>query len=187
MQTRTLVRMALMAALMGALGLIPPIFLPLAFGAPITAQSLGVMIAGLLLGARTGAGAVALFVFVVLLGAPLLAGGRGGLGLLFGPTAGFLIGYIPGAFVTGLIFARLALPTGAAAFLAAVGGGILTVYLCGVPVLAAVSGIALKQAALATLVFIPGDLLKAVAAALLAVALRAGGPAAETGGGTTSR
>lgn len=168
METRTLVRMALMAALMGALGLVPPIFLPLAFGAPITAQSLGVMLAGLVLGARAGAGAVALFVFVVLLGAPLLAGGRGGLGLLFGPTAGYLLGYIPGAFVTGALFARLPFGGGVSAFLAAVGGGILVVHLCGIPVLAQVAGIGLQKAALASAVFLPGDLLKALAAALIA-------------------
>ena len=109
METRTLVRIALMAALIGALGFVPPIFLPIAAGVPVSAQTLGVMLAGLLLGARGGAAACALFALVVLLGAPLLSGGRGGLGVLAGPTVGFFLGFIPGAFVTGLLAERLRL------------------------------------------------------------------------------
>lgn len=167
MDTRTLVRMALMAALIGALGLVPPLYLPMAFGTPITAQSLGVMLAGLILGGRAGAGAVALFCFVVLLGAPLLAGGRGGYGILFGPTAGYFVGYIPGAFVTGWLSSRLPFSRTISAFAAALVGGIGVVYLFGIPVLAAVSGIGLQKAAFASAVFLPGDVLKAFLAALL--------------------
>ncbi|WP_454917897.1 biotin transporter BioY [Xanthobacter sediminis] len=169
METRLLVRIALMAALIGALGLVPPIFLPVAVGVPITAQNLGVMLAGLLLGARGGAMATALFAFVVLLGAPLLTGGRGGLGVLAGPTVGFFLGFIPGAFVTGLLAERLKLPPFATAFVAAFAGGVLVVYLCGIPALAGVAGIGLRQAALGSAVFLPGDVLKSVAAAVLAV------------------
>lgn len=172
MDTRTLVRIALVAALIAALGFVPPLYLPVAAGVPITAQSLGVMLAGLLLGARGGALATALFCFVVLLGAPLLSGGRGGLGILASPTAGFFLGYIAGGFVTGLVAERLAarggLPAFVSAALAAVVGGILVVYLCGVPVLALVTGIGLPKALLGSTVFLPGDLIKAVGAALLA-------------------
>ena len=167
MDTRTLVRIALIAALIAALGFVPPIYMPLAAGVPITAQSLGVMLAGLLLGARAGAAAVALFVFVVLLGAPLLAGGRGGLGILAGPTAGFLIGYIAGAYVAGLLAERLKLPAFASALVASVVGGILVVYLFGIPVLAAAAGIGLSKAVIGAAVFLPGDLIKAVGASVL--------------------
>lgn len=168
MDTRTLVRIALIAALIAALGFVPPIYMPIAAGVPITAQSLGVMLAGLLLGARGGAAAVALFCFVVLLGAPLLAGGRGGLGILASPTAGFFIGYIAGAYAVGFLAERLTLPAFASAFLACVLGGILVVYLFGIPVLALVAGIGLPKALVGSAVFLPGDLVKAVGAALLA-------------------
>ncbi|MFG1278735.1 biotin transporter BioY [Xanthobacter autotrophicus] len=167
MDTRTLVRIALIAALIAALGFVPPVYMPLAAGVPITAQSLGVMLAGLLLGARAGAAAVALFVFVVLLGAPLLAGGRGGLGILAGPTAGFLIGYIAGAYVAGLLAERLKLPAFASALVASVVGGIGVVYLFGIPVLAAAAGIGLSKAVIGAAVFLPGDLIKAVGASVL--------------------
>ena len=74
---RNMTRIALFAALIAALGLIPS--LTLAFGVPITAQSMGVMLAGAILGAKRGALAVLLFMALVALGLPLLAGGRGGL------------------------------------------------------------------------------------------------------------
>ena len=61
MTTSSLVRVALFAALIAVLGLIPRIDIPFAAGVPITAQTLGVMLAGLLLGPRLGAIAVLLF------------------------------------------------------------------------------------------------------------------------------
>lgn len=170
-ETRTLVRIALIAALIAALGFVPPLYLPLAAGVPITAQSLGVMLAGLLLGSRAGGAAVGLFVFVVLLGAPLLSGGRGGLGVLASPTAGFLIGYVAGGYVTGLVAERLAarnLPALATALIAAITGGILTVYAFGIPGLAMMAHISLAKAFIGATVFVPGDLIKAVGAAVLA-------------------
>ena len=67
-----------MAAVIAVLGLLPSVILPIAAGVPITGQTLGVMLAGIVLGPRHGALAVMLFLLVVLLGAPLLSGGRGG-------------------------------------------------------------------------------------------------------------
>ena len=88
---RNITLIALFAALIAALGLVPKF--DLASGVPITAQSMGVMLAGTILGARRGALAVLLVLFLVALGLPLLAGGRGGLGVFAGPTVGFLIGW----------------------------------------------------------------------------------------------
>ena len=171
LETRALVRIALFAALMGMLGLVPPIHLPFIAGVPITAQSLVVMMAGLMLGGRDGALAIALFLLVVALGAPLLSGGRGGLGVFFGPTAGFLAGYVAGAFATGWFAARLPGPRPLADFLGAVLGGIGVVYLIGVPAFAAIAQVPLAKALAGSAVFIPGDLLKAVVATLAARSL----------------
>ncbi|WP_295044301.1 biotin transporter BioY, partial [uncultured Paracoccus sp.] len=68
---RKMTMVALFAALIAALGLIPS--LNLFFGVPITAQSMGVMLAGAVLGARRGALAVLLLMALVALGLPLLA------------------------------------------------------------------------------------------------------------------
>ena len=78
MTTRDIVLVALFAAIIVVLGMLPPItlgFIPV----PITAQSLGVMLAGCILGAKRGAGACLLVVLLVAIGLPVLSGGRGGL------------------------------------------------------------------------------------------------------------
>lgn len=162
----TVARVALFAALIAALGLVPQITLPFAGGVPITAQSLGLMLAGLILGPWRGALAVLAFLAVVALGAPLLAGGRGGLGVFVGPTVGFLVGFPIAAIVTGLAWRHLerfgAMAGGITASLL---GGMVALYAFGIPGLALVTGMSLIQAAGVVAVFIPGDILKAILAA----------------------
>lgn len=178
MESRALVRIALLAAVIAALGMLPSIVLPIATGVPVTAQTLGVMLAGIILGPRHGALAVLLFLLVVLLGAPLLSGGRGGLGVLFGPSVGFLLGWAPAAFVSGLVMARLkTLPVFAAALIAAITGGIVVEYACGILGLLAMARMSLPQALAAIVVFVPGDLLKVVATAFVAEASHRSYPA----------
>lgn len=70
---REIALIALFAALTAALGLMPPI--SLGFGVPITAQTLGVMLSGAVLGARRGALAMLLLLLLIALGLPLLSGG----------------------------------------------------------------------------------------------------------------
>lgn len=159
------------AALIGALGLLPPVPVPV-LPVPITAQTLGVMLAGAVLGPLRGAVAVILFLGVVLLGFPLLAGGRGGLGVIFSPSAGFLFGWVVGAFVVGLLRGN----TMPRLVLACAIGGIGAVYAVGVPWMALVGDISLSQAAIASSVFLPGDVLKVVLAAITAQAIARGYP-----------
>jgi biotin transport system substrate-specific component len=167
---RNVAQIALFTALIAALGLIPQLTLP--FGVPITAQSLGVMLCGTVLGAKRGGYAALLFVGLVAIGLPLLAGGRGGLGLFTAPTAGFLIGFPIAAFVTGLVMERLrGLPVGWAAGIAAVLGGVVTLYIFGIAGLAIVLGRSVIEAALLVTAFILGDLIKAVLAGLITAAL----------------
>jgi biotin transport system substrate-specific component len=184
--TRDVVNVALFAALIALFGLVPRIDLPFLAGVPITVQTLGVMLAGLLLGPRLAALSVLLFLFMVLLGAPFLSGGRGGLGVLFGPTVGFLLGWIPGALVVGLVYLGLTQPAPNAqnyrvprrglsiffaAALASFLGGVLVIYALGIPMLAWRANMALEQAAAVSLAFLPGDILKLVIAASIARAL----------------
>lgn len=167
--TRDLARIALVAALVAALGLVPAIYLPFLAGVPITAQTLGIMLAGVLLGPVRGALAVLLFLFVVALGAPFLAGGRGGLGVFAGPTVGFLVGWPIAAFATGLVMRRLSgLPAAVAAFVASAVGGIVVLYAIGVPGISLMTGLGLVEAFAGSAAFIPGDILKAVLVALVA-------------------
>jgi biotin transport system substrate-specific component len=170
---KTLVRCALFAALIAALGLLPPIPVPV-LPVAITAQTLGVMLAGAMLGPRNGVLSVLLFIAVVALGFPLLSGGRGGLGVFFAPAAGFMYGWIPGAYVTGLL--TRGSPSIARLIVACIVGGIGAVYMIGIPWMAVVANLTLGQAALASMAFVPGDVVKAVAAAFAARAVYRGYP-----------
>lgn len=178
---RTLTRIALFAALIAALGVLPR--LTLASGVPITAQSLGVMLAGTVLGARRGALSVLLFLFLVALGLPLLAGGRGGLGVFVGPTLGYLFGFVLGAYVSGAVAERFANPMGfGAALTGALIGGVGVVTLCGVCGMALVLKVSAGQASIFALPFVPGDIVKAVLAASVTATLARARPAlAERG------
>jgi biotin transport system substrate-specific component len=176
---RTLVQIALYAAIIAVLGLMPKFDLPLAGGVPITAQSMGIMLAGVMLGAWRGAAAVSLFLLVVALGAPLLAGGRGGLGVFFGPSAGFLLGYPVAAFVAGFIMQKLRnQPVLPVALVAAVIGGIIVLYPLGIIGMSALGSLSPLDAAKACLIFIPGDTIKAVLVALVAQTVARGLPEA---------
>ncbi|MBP2300951.1 biotin transporter BioY [Azospirillum picis] len=175
LSTRDLVLCALFAALLGGLGMAPPIplgFLPV----PITAQTLGVMLAGTILGARRGGLAALLFVLLVAAGLPLLAGGRGGIGVLMGPTGGFVLAWPLGAVITGWLAERFASGTSPVRlFAVSVVGGILAVYAVGIPWLALVAGLPIEKAALGTMAFLPGDLIKAGVCAFAAAAVRRAG------------
>lgn len=167
--TRDIARIAVFAAILAALGLVAPI--PLG-PVPITAQTLGVMLAGTVLGPWRGAAAVLVFELLVLIGLPLLAGGHGGVGSFVGPASGFLIGWIPGAFVTGLLAhsgsGRL---TWWRVALGCVVGGALVVYAVGIPLQSLYTGLSLGAAALSSAVFLPGDLIKTALATVLTLVL----------------
>ncbi|WP_226628792.1 biotin transporter BioY [Alloyangia pacifica] len=172
---RNLTHVALFAALIAGLGLIPKF--TLAFGVPITAQTLGVMLAGTVLGAKRGALACLLFIALVALGLPLLAGGRGGLGVFASPTVGFLVGWPVAAFVTGFIVERWRGNLALVSFIASVIGGILVLYVFGVVGMSVTLGKSLPEATLLVTAFIPGDVIKAVLAGLITSALARSRPA----------
>lgn len=171
MPTRDLVYTALFAALVAVLGLIPPLYLSPAV--PITAQSLGVMLAGALLGARRGGMALLFFLLLVAIGLPILSGGRGGMGVFLSPSGGFLLGFPLGAFTVGWLVERwwknLNLRL---AILSNLIGGIGVIYVVGIPWLAIAGNMSLAQAAIISVAFIPGDGIKAVVAAIATVTLR---------------
>lgn len=174
---RSVVLIALFTALIAALGLIPK--LTLASGIPITAQSMGIMLCGTVLGAKRGALAVLLFLVLVAAGLPLLAGGRGGLGVFTTPWAGFLFGFPVAAFVTGLVMERWT--KGNVTFIAAVAaviGGIGALYLVAVPYYIVMKPAGLTEALLAAMApFMPGDLIKAVLTGLITGTLYKARPA----------
>jgi biotin transport system substrate-specific component len=184
MSSRDLALIASFAALIAVLGLPGSIHL---FGnaVPITLQSLGIMLAGSILGWKRGALSVVVLLVLVAAGLPLLSGGRGGLGVFAGPSAGFLLGYVVGAGAVGwLVQRRLpAYPMWWGGVSNAV-GGIGVVYLFGIPGMAIVMHTSLLVAATTSLMFLPGDAIKVVIATAVASAVHRANPGITPGSGS---
>lgn len=174
--SRDLALIAIFAGILAALGAIPAWY-PFGVTVPITAQSLGVMLTGSVIGARRGFAALFLFLMLVAAGLPLLAGGRGGIAAFAGPSMGFLVAMPLGAWVVGAITERMlpryTVPVGLVANLV---GGVLVLYALGIPVVAWRADVSLEAALMASLVFLPGDLAKVVVATLVAKAVHAAYP-----------
>ncbi|MGE0494134.1 MAG: biotin transporter BioY [Vulcanimicrobiota bacterium] len=97
---------------------------------PLTLQSLAVLLAGAWLGPGRGAACLALYLVAAALGAPVLAGGEGGLAQMGGPSAGYLWGFLPAAAAAGWMHENGCPP------LLTMAGGTAVILLCGVPWLA---------------------------------------------------
>lgn len=167
---RDLALIAVFAALIAALSV--TVAIPIPFSpVPITLQTLGVMLAPGLLGWKRGTLAVAAFLALGFAGLPLFVGGRGGLAVLAGPSAGFVVSWVFAALVIGVL-TDLMVRRGTYRFWPGLAinvlGGIVVIYAIGVPWMAVV----LQDGVLATVysmaVFFPGDLVKAVITALIA-------------------
>jgi biotin transport system substrate-specific component len=176
MRIQDIAYIALFAAITAVLGLVPKIdpgFIPI----PITAQSLGPMLAGAILGASRGAASQALFLLLLAAGIATLSGGRTGLAVFAGPSAGFIVGFVVAAFVIGALTERMWHRLNVwKSFAINVFGGIAVLYALGIPALSLISGASLRAAALGSAVFLPGDLIKAALAASLAMFVKRGYP-----------
>lgn len=178
---RDLGLIALFAALIAALGFVA---VPVAgLAVPIILQNLGVFLAGAVLGARRGTLTIVTFLALVAAGLPLLSGGRGGIGVFMTPSLGYLIGWIAGAFVIGLITDRIRAGTRyfPKVLTAILLGGVLVIDLLGALVSPLFTGLDLGVTLIGSAVFLPGDILKAVLAALVAAAVHRAYPVPPAG------
>lgn len=168
LSARDLAYVAVFAGIVAAMGLAPA-FYPFGQAVPITLQTLGVMLAGSILGWRRGGAALLLLLALVAVGLPLLAGGRGGLGVFAEASSGYLIGWPLGAALTGWLTERAGAPYRFATGIGAnVVGGLLLVHLTGIVGLMTIAHLDLSKAIAIDVVFILGDLLKAVVATVVA-------------------
>lgn len=168
-------RIAIFVGIIAALGALPAVYIiP---QVPVTAQTLGVMLAGAVLGSYRGTLAVLIFELLTLIGLPLLSGGRGGVAAFAGPTAGYLIGWLLGAWVIGAVIAALPKVNLAISSLVAfVLGGILAVYVPGILWFAYSQHAPLLAVAQGNLVFLVGDSAKVVIAVLVLLGIKAANP-----------
>ncbi|MBP7049970.1 MAG: biotin transporter BioY [Phycisphaerae bacterium] len=73
---------------------------------PITGQTFGVLLAGALLGSKRGVLCVLAYLAEGMMGLPVFSHGRAGLAMFFGPTAGYLVGFVPAAYIVGVLAER---------------------------------------------------------------------------------
>ena len=134
---------------------------------PITLQVLAVLLAGLVLGARGGAASQLTYLGMIAVGLPFTASGLAGPAAFFSPTAGYLLAFVPAAFVVGAL-ARPGWRTALAAL-----AGIAVIYVGGASWLAVwLGGDWAKAWTLGVAPFIAADLAKAVLAVAAAGVVR---------------
>ncbi|WP_202081366.1 biotin transporter BioY [Caldalkalibacillus salinus] len=160
---------SLMAALVAVMGFVPPIPVPW-FPAPIILQTLGVMLAGVLLGARLGALSIIVFLTLVAIGAVPLSGGNTGISVFAGHTGGYLLSWPLAAFIIGYIVERNWQSINAwKVALANVLGGMLLMYLMGSLFLNVVYQMPFLEMLIGNAIFIPGDTVKVIVATSVAM------------------
>lgn len=139
---------------------------------PITGQTFAVLLVGTTLGALRGALSMVLYIALGALGLPIFTEGSAGWQVIAGPTGGYLVGFVLAAVLTGWLAQRSwdrKIVGAGVAFLA----GTAVIYAVGLPWLAVALGQlgypndlgATLQSGL--LPFVPGDILKAIAAGVL--------------------
>ncbi|MEH7873836.1 biotin transporter BioY [Bacillus velezensis] len=171
MKLTEMMHIAVFTAIMGLLGMLPPLFLSFT-PVPITLQTIGVLLSGSILKPKAAFLSQLLFLLIVACGAPLLSGGRGGFGVFFGPSAGYLIAYPLAALLLSLSIQGLRSAAAPHLFIRQFLFGVLFLYVIGIPVQAFMMHIDILTAVKLSLIYVPGDLLKAAAASFAAVRIR---------------
>ena len=143
-----------------------PIPIPL-FPVPVTLQTLAVLLAAAVM-KRHSIIPIVLYLVLGLLGLPVFHNGMAGLGVLLGPTGGYLLGFIPAVLVVGFAYER-------SSHLARVLGltlATLLIYLFGISWLMLSTGMSVSAAIISGMLpFLPGDGVKGIAVYLIAARL----------------
>ncbi|MEE8638316.1 MAG: biotin transporter BioY, partial [Candidatus Margulisiibacteriota bacterium] len=142
--------------------------IPLPFSpVPITLQTFIVLLAGALLGRKLGSLSQAGYLLIGIFGLPVFSGGLYGFARLFGPTGGYLMGFVLAVYVIGKLLGRDD-EASFAKIVAAMLVGLAILFTLGTIQLALVMHISMQKAvALGVLPFIPGDIIKLFAAAAI--------------------
>lgn len=169
MRTKSMVLCALCSALLCIFSL-----LTLPIGAvPLSLATFGVMTVSLILGWKKGLLSTGIYLLLGAIGLPVFAGFQSGIGILPGPTGGYLLAYLPMAVICGLAADKAAkkhfLPLSTLACMAAT----ILCYLLGTWRYTAVTGAAWQAAfTVCCLPFLPLDAVKCLLAPPIALAVR---------------
>ena len=172
MKSRYLTLSAIVLAALIIMAYIPIIPLPLV---PITIQNLGIKLTGALLGGRKGFVTVALLLLLAMIGLPVLTGGSGGFAHFFGATAGYLWAYPIAAGLIGFSVAKLKQLNRLnfwTVLVVILVFGVLFIDSLGAIGLTLVTKMPLSQSLVLQLTYLPGDVIKALVASTITVALQ---------------
>lgn len=191
-RTTALVLCGVFAALMAVCSFIT---IPLGFTPiPVNLATLGVFLTGGILGKKYGSISLIVYILLGAVGIPVFAGFKGGLGVLAGPTGGYIIGYLAAAFLTGLfveiVFRKTSAGTESGSRSKATGStkartlrfigiilsmiiGLAACYALGTAWFMISTGTGLGAAMISCVIpFLPGDAVKIIVGALLVQKLR---------------
>ncbi|MDN5570839.1 MAG: biotin transporter BioY [Propionibacteriaceae bacterium] len=167
---------AVFAGMLAALTLAPAIPVG-ALGVPITLQTLGVALSGMILGPWRGGAAVLLYLVLGFAGLPIFAQGAGGLGVFARPSIGYLLAFPLAAvligFLTRLVLRRISAPAlrGLAIFGCGLAGSFVFIHPFGITGMHLVGALPWEVALATGALYLPGDLIKTAVAAAIAVAV----------------
>jgi len=170
-KTRLLVLCALFAALTAVLS---QVIIPIGL-IPINLATFAVFCAGALLGSKLGALSLALWVAIGAVGMPVFTMFRGGFGALLGPTGGYIVGYVPAAFIIGMIIENAETFTSKKVILypAAMLVGMLNYFILGTVWFMYSTSTGLWEALMICVIpFLPGEAIKIACATLVAIRVR---------------
>lgn len=140
---------------------------------PLSLATFAVYLAGAVLGKKRGTLATALYLLIGIIGVPVFSGFSGGFQKLAGVTGGYLIGYLPCAFITGLGAERAEKEGRAWLLPLLMAAGTAVLYAIGTAWFVIQTGNAAGAAlSLCVVPFLPGDAAKIAAATLLAAPVR---------------
>ncbi len=160
---RNTYRLALTAVCTALVCVVAPFSIPLPGDVPLSMANFVLLLATCLLGERLGFLCCVAYLLLGIAGVPVFAGFGAGLGMLIGPTGGYLVGYVPMVVLAGVFSGRV---TGLVL-------GILADYVFGTVWLWHTSGVPLVAACIAGVVpFVPGDVIKIILLYLLVPKLR---------------
>jgi biotin transport system substrate-specific component len=148
------------------------IHIPIPFSpVPITLQVFFVLLAGSILKSKWGGLSMIVYTLLGIAGLPVFAGGSSGVGVLLGPTGGYIIGFILAAYIIGKLSEKTENSAGSRLLVNALSmsAGVLVIYLCGVFQLMMVAKIGPGAAfTLGVIPFLPGEVVKTAVAAYIA-------------------
>ena len=168
LSTRDICMIGLWAAVIAVMA---QIAIPMPMGVPMTMQTFAITMVALVLGSKKGAIASGIYVLLGAIGLPVFANLTGGLGIVLGPTGGFIISFPIMAYIIGLGIEHRTKFRGA--FLTALVVGTLINYVVGVMMFCAITGSTVGAGITAcVLPFIPTAIIKAGLASIIGLKLK---------------